>query len=585
MSFLPCILIPCYNHGASICGMVARLVSYQLPILIVDDGSDMTTATALQILAEREPLVRLMRMPDNCGKGAAVMHGLREAHATGFSHALQIDADGQHDSADVGRFLAAGQSCLGAVICGRPIYDESVPKARLYGRYLTHVWVWIETLSFAIGDSMCGFRLYPLSGVMPLINQVAISKRMSFDTEILVRLVWQGMPVQNLSTRVTYPKDGVSHFDLLSDNLRISATHTKLVLGMILRLPWLLARRLFGGNSNITSDVASAHWATFLERGSTWGLRLVAVAYRILGRRIALLVLLPAVTYFFLTGRRARCASRNYLQRLASYADPDTAVPAATLKNIFRHFLAFAESGLDKLAAWHGDIGHHQFNFPNEAAFASLAQSGQGALFIGAHLGNLEITRALAVKGGVAKVNAVVYTDHARRFATTLAGASNRFSVNLLQVSDFGPDTAILMKEKIAQGELLVIVGDRTPPADNGRVVHANFLGHPAPFAQGPFVLAHLLECPVYLFFCLKEDARYCIHLEHFAERVILPRRERQTTLATYAQRYAHRLEVYCQRAPLQWFNFFDFWQDTAQENKQPNTHRSAKSEQGTHEH
>lgn len=581
MSFLPCIVIPCYNHGATIFGMVERLSSYGLPIFIVDDGSDIVTATALQTLAARESLVRLFRLTENQGKGAAVMHGLREAQANGFSHALQIDADGQHDSDDVARFLAAGQSYPSAVISGQPIYDESVPKGRLYGRYLTHVWVWIETLSFAIGDSMCGFRLYPLSAVIPLIKRVNISKRMNFDIEILVRLVWQGVPVQNLSTRVTYPKDGVSHFDLFRDNVRISGTHTKLVLGMILRLPWLLARRLFGRNLNAADDVASTNWATLVERGSAWGLGLVAAAYCLLGRRIALLVLLPAVTYFFLTGRRARCASRNYLQRLANYAGPDASTPAATLTNIFRHFLAFAESGLDKLAAWHGDIERHQLDFPNAAAFESLTQSGRGALFIGAHLGNLEVTRALAVTGGVAKVTAVVYTEHARRFATTLAGTSDRFGVNLLQVGDFWLDTAIALKEKIAQGELLVIVGDRTPPADNGRVVSANFLGHPAPFAQGPFVLAHLLECPVYLFFCLKEGDRYCVHLEHFAERVILPRRERQIALADYAQRYAQRLETYCQRAPLQWFNFFDFWRDAAQENKTSNTRSSAESETG----
>ena len=210
-----------------------------------------------------------------------------------------------------------------------------------------------------------------------------------------------------------------------------------------------------------------------------------------------------------------------------------------------------------------------------------MAQSGRGALFIGAHLGNLEITRALAVTGGVAKVNAVVYSEHARRFATTLAGASDRFGVNLFQVGDFWLDTAIALKEKIAQGELLVIVGDRTPPADNGRVVCVNFLGHSAPFAQGPFVLAHLLECPVYLFFCLKEGDRYRVHLEHFAERVLLPRRERQLALAGYAQRYAQRLETYCQRAPLQWFNFFDFWRDVTQKNTTSNTIGSTESETG----
>lgn len=310
----------------------------------------------------------------------------------------------------------------------------------------------------------------------------------------------------------------------------------------------------------------SAHWAGMAERGSAWGLHLVAAAYGVLGRRAALTALLPAVAWFYLTGRVTRQVSRDYLARLAVHAGPGVEIPAATPANVFRHMLAFAEAGLDKLAAWRGDIKRSELDFPNEDVFERLIGSGRGALFISAHLGNLEITRALAVGGGIARVNAVVYTAHARRFAATLAGASDCFGVNLLEVSDFGPDTAMLLKDKVDQGELLVIVGDRTPPSENGRVVSARFLGKPAQFPQGPFVLAHLLECPVYLFFCLKEADGYRIHLEPFAERVVLPRKGRQTAITDYVEHYARRLEAYCMKAPLQWFNFFDFWRDPVQQ-------------------
>ena len=569
MSFSPCIIVPCYNHGTTLIDMVARLSVHALPIFIVDDGSDSATAKILQDLAEREPCVRLFQLPENRGKGAAVMHGMREAHAGGFSHALQIDADNQHDCADVARFLAAGQASPTAVICGQPVYDESVPRSRLYGRYFTHIWVWIETLSFAIGDSMCGYRLYPLAAVIALIDRVNIAERMSFDIEILVRLSWQGVPIRNLRTRVTYPANGLSHFDLLRDNLRISATHTKLVFGMLWRLPWLLFRRFVPKPAGTAAGAAdTTHWSGMAERGSAWGIGVAAAAYRLLGRRMTLFILLPVVSYFFVTGRQARAASRVYLQRLAEHNAGNRTLPAPTLINQFRHFLAFTEASLDKLAAWHGDIERQQLDFPNESAYEDIARSGRGALFIGAHLGNLEITRALAVAGGIARVNAVVYTRHARRFASLLAGASHEFGVNLLEVEDFSVDTAIALRDKIAHGELLVIVGDRTPPADNGRVVHADFLGHSAPFAQGPFVLAHLLECPVYLFFCLKQGGRYHVHLEHFAERVILPRRGRESALADHVQRYASRLEHHCRLAPLQWFNFFDFWQTAGQLDK-----------------
>jgi predicted LPLAT superfamily acyltransferase len=134
-----------------------------------------------------------------------------------------------------------------------------------------------------------------------------------------------------------------------------------------------------------------------------------------------------------------------------------------------------------------------------------------------------------------------------------------------MQVSDFGPETSMMMKQRIDAGELLVIVGDRVPAHESGRTTDAHFLGATAPFAQGPYVLAHALRCPVYLFFCLKErgaegGTRHRLYFEPFAERIALPRRERAQHIATWAQRYASRLEHYCRKAPYQWFNFFDFW-------------------------
>jgi hypothetical protein len=157
---------------------------------------------------------------------------------------LQIDADGQHDVADVPRFLAESHADPQALVCGKPIYDDSVPRARLYGRYVTHVFVWIETLSMAIHDSMCGYRLYPLDATCAEIARKALPARMDFDTEVAVRLSWRGLPVRNLPTRVIYPENGLSHFRMWRDNLRISAMHTRLLLGMLPRAPLLFWRRL-----------------------------------------------------------------------------------------------------------------------------------------------------------------------------------------------------------------------------------------------------------------------------------------------------------------------------------------------------
>lgn len=551
MSFVPAIVIPIYNHRATIADVVARLSAYELPIFIVDDGSDEATQRTLAAIAAGEPRARLSRLPRNSGKGPAVMHGLRAAFAAGCTHALQVDADGQHDLADVPRFLELGRARPDAVVAGCPIYDASAPASRRYGRYITHFWVWVETLSFAIGDSMCGFRLYPLAASVALMKRDRLPARMNFDTEMIVRLFWMGLPVVNLPTRVIYPQGGLSHFRMWRDNLRISWMHIRLCAGMLVRLPVLVRRK------RLPPRFTAVHWSRQRERGSSLALRLSVAAYRLLGERAARALLRPIVGWFFLSGKAARAASLDYLRRLHA-TRPNT--PAPTWRNAYRHMLAFADANLDKLAAWTGRVAHNSIAFDNQKAFEALLASGRGATLLGAHLGNLEMMRALAHLNGIARVNAVVYTDHARRFNATLASAAPGFTVNLLQISSLGPETAILLRDKIDRGELLVIVGDRTPPAENGRVVTAEFLGAPARFPQGPFILAALLECPIYLFVCVREADGYRVHFEPFAERIDLPRGKREAAIATHAQRYADRLAELCRRTPFQWFNFFDFW-------------------------
>lgn len=243
-AFSPVVVIPVYNHGAAVGAMLQGIRKHGVPCMLVDDGSDPDCARVLDALVAADTdHVSLLRLPVNQGKGAAVMAGLRAASRRGFSHALQIDADGQHDPRDLPAFLEEARAHPGAVICGCPIYDASVPKARLYGRYATHVWVWINTLSFAIRDAMCGYRVYPLAATLALIDAVKVGRRMDFDVDILVRLHWRGVIVRNRATRVTYPLDGVSHFDVWRDNLRISRMHAMLFVGMLVRSPMLILRK------------------------------------------------------------------------------------------------------------------------------------------------------------------------------------------------------------------------------------------------------------------------------------------------------------------------------------------------------
>ena len=243
----PVVVIPVYNHPATIGAVTRQVRAHGLRCILVDDGSNAECAAVLDTLAASAPTdIALVRLPANQGKGAAMVAGFRAAAGLGHTHVLQVDADGQHDCGDIPQFLAKARSNPEAVIAGCPIWDDTVPPVRFYGRYATHISVWINTLSFDIRDSMCGFRLYPLATLIPLLDEVRIGRRMDFDSDVIVRLHWRGVPVVNQPTRVTYPQDGVSHFRLWRDNLLIASMHVRLFLGMLWRSPRLLWRKVAG---------------------------------------------------------------------------------------------------------------------------------------------------------------------------------------------------------------------------------------------------------------------------------------------------------------------------------------------------
>ena len=241
--FRPIVVIPVYNHQAHIASIVASLQRAQHRCILVDDASDPVCAATLQGLADAHAdTVTLVRHLTNQGKGGAVLSGLARAYAMGYTHALQIDADGQHDLGDVPTLLNLARMHPRALVTGQPVFDTSVPRSRLYLRYLTHAMVSLNTLTPTLRDAMCGFRVYPVRRVLALARRVALGRRMDFDIEILVRLDWAGVPIVLQPTRVTYPKDGVSHFRLLADNARITSLHTRLFFGMVARAPRLLGR-------------------------------------------------------------------------------------------------------------------------------------------------------------------------------------------------------------------------------------------------------------------------------------------------------------------------------------------------------
>ncbi|EOF7242613.1 glycosyltransferase [Enterobacter roggenkampii] len=550
--FRPCVLIPCYNHGAMIARVLSRLAPFGLPCMVVDDGSDAVTRRELERLAAEQPQMTLVRLAQNAGKGAAVIRGLEECERTGYTHAVQVDADGQHAIEDIPKLLALAERHPDALISGQPIYDDSIPRSRLYGRWITHVWVWIETLSLQLKDSMCGFRVYPVSPTLRLAAREPLGKRMDFDTEVMVRLYWQGNTSVFLPTRVTYPQDGLSHFDALKDNVRISLMHTRLFFGMLPRMPGLLFRR------------RRQHWAQQDEVKGLWGMRLMLRVWELLGRRAFTVLLWPVIGVYWLIARPARQASRQWMARVKQELR-QRSMPVPSRLNSFFHFMRFGNAMLDKVASWRGELKlHRDIVFAPGASGALNIAAPQGKLLLASHLGDVEACRALAQLEGSKIINALVFSENAQRFKQIMSEMAPEAGVNLMSVTDIGPDTAIAIKEKLERGEWVAIVGDRIAvnPQRGGewRVIWSRFMGQPAPFPQGPFILASILRCPVVLIFALRQQGKLVLHCEPFADPLRLPRGERQRALQDTVDRYAQRLEHYALMSPLDWFNFFDFW-------------------------
>lgn len=545
------VLVPCYNHGRMLAKTLEPLLT--MPIIIIDDGSDKATADEIDRLCACHDNVSVCRLSQNGGKGAAMMAGFKAAKAQGYTHALQIDADGQHDARDVPAMLAASKKEPDALISGEPVYDETIPKKRLIGREITHFWVKVETLTTKKMDSMCGFRVYPIDAVMALLAKTTPGRRMDFDPEIMVRLYWEGTPIRFIPTRVIYPEDGLSHFDLVKDNVRISKMHTRLVLSSLKHWPAMIARR------------RRAHWSAMQERRGALGIRLLFALYGLGGRPLFKAVLLPVIGVYRLTGKAQRRASNAYLQRLAAFRQAK-GLPAVKLSG-FSHFYAFGEAMLDKLVAWRGDlkVGKNVV-FADEqsrALLTSIDPAVRGKMVFVSHVGVIEACRALAQREGGVAINALVFHKHAPRFKAMMESVAPQSTGHLLAVDAVGLDTIDHLQSCLAKGEWVAIAADRTPVHEEPgktRTVTVPFLGEPAPFPVGPYVLASLLAVPVLTVFAVREGDTIKVYAREFADRVVLPRARRQAALMAYARQWAEQLQAMVLKHPHAWFNFYDFW-------------------------
>ncbi|MDE2079774.1 MAG: glycosyltransferase family 2 protein [Burkholderiales bacterium] len=243
------VLIPSYDTGAQVYATVAAARAQWCPVWVVVDGSRDGTAQGLQRMAAADAGLRVWVLPRNRGKGAAVLHGLQQAAAAGYTHALTMDADGQHPAALIPAFMQASQARPEAMVLGRPVFDASAPMLRVRGRRVSNWWTNLETLGAGVADSLYGFRVYPVPALIAVMQRQRWMRRFDFDTEAVVRLAWRGVKPLNLDAPVRYltsEEGGVSHFRYGRDNALLSWMHLRLMVGFGLRLPGLLWRRWRG---------------------------------------------------------------------------------------------------------------------------------------------------------------------------------------------------------------------------------------------------------------------------------------------------------------------------------------------------
>ena len=537
-------LIPHYRHLGTLPQVVCALRACGLPVLVVDDGSGLECDSILRALQSDD--VQVAFRPVNGGKGSAMKWGVKLAAQQGYSHVLQIDADAQHDFNDIPAFVQTAHEHPQAVICGRPAYSSDAPKARLYGRKITDFWNVLHTWSFDIKDGMCGFRVYPVASFLEVMYESILGDRMDFDNEILVRLHWRQVPFVWLDTPIRYRADGISHFNLSRDNWLISKMHARLFCGMLVRR--------FGGSGR-----EQGHWSLQRERGHRLFLKLTEWLVRYLPLRLLQSITAMVSAYFYLTSSSQRGSVRQYQGYLKQQFP---GVPLPKRWPVYRQFATFGQAVADRFAVWQRKITVSDLVLEDpDNLYADIAnRQARGQILICSHLGNIEVCRALASHHQDFKLNILVYSAHAEAFNRALkaAGASD---LQLIQVTELDTAKMLQLSQKLDAGEWLAVAADRTPVRGN-KTVAVDFLGRRAEFPQGPWLLAGLLRARTNTIFVLKEQGRYHLCLSRFQEALQWTSATRRQVIAEAAQQYAHILAQHAARAPLQWFNFYDFWSE-----------------------
>ncbi|WP_236939864.1 acyltransferase [Francisella uliginis] len=301
------------------------------------------------------------------------------------------------------------------------------------------------------------------------------------------------------------------------------------------------------------------HWTKIKEAGGLFGLRTTLILFHIFGRRLTYLIMSVVMIYYFLFYKSARSYSFKYIQHL------NKNIKSSKLwLYSFKHFLAFGEMIIDKIAVWSNKITINNVNFTEETreVMSQAIKSKKGGVIFTAHLGNLDVARSLADFDSDMKINALVFSKQAPTFNKLLTKINPKYSINMICIQEVTPNLAIELYQRIADGEFVVIAADRTSVTKPERNLSLSFLDDTAFFPQGAFILASILKCPTYFMLCPKIDRNNFdfIFKEFEQDGIVLNRKTKQKDLEKYAQKYANMLELYCKKYPKQWFNFFDFW-------------------------
>ena len=534
--FRPLVVIPSKDNAGTVGQVAASCRAQGLDVVVVDDGSDDGTGEA----ARAVPGVTVLTHPVNLGKGAALNTAFHHAWARGFTHALCLDADGQHDPADLPRFVAACRADPWAIQAG--VRDMgTAPGRSQFGRRFSNWWTWVET-GHHLGDTQCGYRAYPLE---PVLSLGLGDGRYEWEVEVLVRALWRGIAVRDIACGVFYPPEDErrSSFRPFWDNLRISLLNTRLCL-IHAWSPWTWINRI---------PPPGAAWRG-RHLGNLWGWSFFLGMIRLLGRRPTYAAMAVMASFYLLFAGSHRAGVLAYLRRARA-----AGVRVSTgWAGAWRVFFAFACSLVDRFALL--ARGPEGFRIVHEdTARAKEVLRERGAIFLTAHLGNPDLgAMALQTVEYQRPVHVLQFTAGDDPYMALLRRYLGPQAPRVISLNEGAELASLEAIRALRAGGILALKGDRVV---DERTVEVSLLGAPARLPTGPFLLAALSGAPLFVLGCFKEgpDAYRVIAGEPWELR-FSTRAGREAELAAWAQRFAAQLEAWIRRYPTQWYNFHDPW-------------------------